>query len=399
LRPGAPIGPVPPLGLGLRPEDAVTALEAADDLRALNPAYLILHHDPRAGHNRDTLTEMLEAADAVGAEPWLEAVVTGKEDRVAAKEIAALGKVAAKLGHPFATVLVSPAPDLKCTLPGSVWPAAPDAAKLYDATRRAFPKARIGGGMFSYLTELNRKRPPVGRLDLVSFTTSPMVHAGDDRSVIETREAHPAIAASVTAISRGVPWAVGPSAIGIRDNPYGAAAKDNPDNIRQAMNGPDPRQRGLLGAAWALGYVADFAAGGAAGIALGGGTGPFGMLHSETELPEPWFDIHGGLYPMFHVLRGLARLRGAEMRTLDLPHSGALAGLAAGEEIWIANMRPEPVTVEGPGQGARAAILNAAAFARAASDPAFLDHLSNMDGPLTLDAFAVARIVRTGSET
>ena len=78
---------------------------------------------------------------------------------------------------------------------------------------------------------------------------------------------------SVRAIVGGKPYAVGPSAIGMRDNPYGQATMPNPDNIRQAMNRNDPRQRGLLAAAWSLGYFAHFAAGGARQIALGGGRG------------------------------------------------------------------------------------------------------------------------------
>src|SRR5690606_8878106 len=100
---------------------------------------------PRRGHDAATLARQVEAAVAMGAQPWLEAVVERVDDAGAAAEIAALGKLAAELGHPFATVLVSPAPDLKCTLPGSVWPPAPDAAKLYAAARAAFPDARIGG--------------------------------------------------------------------------------------------------------------------------------------------------------------------------------------------------------------------------------------------------------------
>ncbi len=304
--------------------------------------------------------------------------------------------MARALGDPFATVLVSPAPDLKCTLPGSTWPAAPDAGTLYDATRAAFPAARIGGGMFSYFTELNRKPPPTTHLDLVSFTTSPLVHAGDDLSVMETREAHAAVAASATRISEGTPWAVGPSAIGVRDNPYGASAKDNPGNVRQAMNRNDPRQRGLLGAAWALGYFADFAAGGATAIALGGTTGPFGAVAAPMDDPQPWFDDHGGVYPVFHVLRGVSRLRGARLRNLDLPAAGPLCGLAAdtaeGTEIWIAATGPGPVTVLPP-PGARVAVLDAAHVAQAAATPDFMDRMSPHDGPLELDAFAVARFV------
>ena len=79
-------------------------------------------------------------------------------------EIAALGEIVRELGSPFPVVLVSPASDLKCTLPGSPWPPCPPAVELYRAARRAFPDARVGGGMFSYFTELNRKRPPLESL-------------------------------------------------------------------------------------------------------------------------------------------------------------------------------------------------------------------------------------------
>lgn len=399
LSPGAPSGVVPPVGIGLRPEDVVAARNCANDLKSLGPAYMVLHHDPRAGHDRASLEAMLDLARVVGAKPWLEIVIESTGTDAAQVELAALGQIAAALGNPFDAVLVSPAPDLKCTLPGSVWPDAPDAAGLYAAARTAFPVSRIGGGMFSYFTELNRKRPPVGTLDLVMFTTSPMVHAGDDGSVMETRQAHAAVAASVSAISGDTPWVVGPSAIGIRDNPYGASAKDNPDNIRQAMNRNDPRQRGLLGAAWTLGYIADFATGGASAIAIGGATGPFGILSAPGNDPAPWYEEHGGLYPAFHVLRGLSKLKGAQMLELDLPASGRVAALAArvenGVEIWAANTGPDPVEVLVSGS-MRAAILDAANFATAAHTSAYLDNLADCDGTLALDGFAVARIVVEG---
>ncbi|WP_299967526.1 hypothetical protein [uncultured Roseobacter sp.] len=396
LNPGAATGPVPPLGIGLRPEDVATSADATA-LRALGPAHAVLHHDPRADHGKETLAAMLDVAGDIGAEPWLEAVVARTDDLGARAEVQALGALAADIDAPFTTVLVSPAPDLKCTLPGSVWPEAPDASALYDAARAAFPGTRIGGGMFSYFTELNRKRPPVDHLDLVSFTTSPMVHAGDDRSVMETREAHPAIVKSVSAIAGHTPWAVGPSAIGVRDNPYGAAAKSNPDNIRQAMNWNDPRQRGLLGAVWALGYFAHFASGGAAAVTLGAGTGPFGVVSAPADFPRPWFEDHGGVYPVFHVLRGLSRLRGATMRALDFAASAPVVGFAAdgemGVEIWVGNAGPDPVRIAVPGAG-RHALLDAEHFAAAAEAPDYMDHLSPVDGSrATLDGFAISRIL------
>ncbi len=389
---GPSMGRVPPLGLGLRPEDKAATRGAMTLLRDLGPAHLILHHDPRAGHDRASLSEMLDIARDMNADPWLEAVIVATDDTGAAAEVAALGRMAASLGNPFTTVLVSPASDLKCTLPGSEWPPAPDAATLYDATRGAFPDARIGGGMFSYFTELNRKRPPTGHLDVMTFTTSPLVHAGDDRSVMETREAYPAITASATRIADGTSWAVGPSAIGVRDNPYGASAKDNPANIRQAMNRNDPRQRGLLGAAWALGYFSGFAAGGASAIALGGCTGAFGAVAVSTDDPQPWFETEGIVYPVFHVLRGLARLVGADMRALDLPANGQVCGLAAGSEIWLANTGADPVCISIP-PGALAITLDAASFATASSEPGFMNIPGTVSGTLRLDSFAVARVI------
>jgi len=137
--------------------------------------------------------------------------------------------------------------------------------------------------MFSYFTALNRKRPPHELLDFVSFTTSALVHAGDDRSVTEGIESLPYVACSAEALVGGKPYAVGPSAIGMRDNPYGAKTMDNPGAVRQAMNRNDPRQRGLLGAAWNLAYFARFAYGGAEAVALGGLTGPFGVLYAKAR--------------------------------------------------------------------------------------------------------------------
>ena len=81
------------------------------------------------------------------------------------------------------------------------------------------------------------------------------------RTVTENLEALPHIIRSAAAFIHGKPYRVGPSSIGARDNPYGAAATPNPTNGRVALADMDPRQRGLLGAAWYLGYVAHMARG------------------------------------------------------------------------------------------------------------------------------------------
>ncbi|WP_374378763.1 hypothetical protein [Dongia sp.] len=389
---------LPMLGAGLDPDDIDSVLAKAVDLSKLGLNHVICHFDRRRGHDAVTLQRAAAAAKVVGAKPWLEAVIVSID--AAEAEIAALGEAVAKIGAPFETVLVSPAPDMKCTLPGSVWPPCPPFELVYRAARKAFPKARLGGGMFSYFTELNRKRPPVDLLDAVSFTTSAMVHAGDDRSVTETLQALPAIAQSAAAIAAGKPMLVGPSAIGMRDNPYGEKPKQNPDNIRQAMNWNDPRQRGLLGAAWDLGYVARFAYGGASAVTLGGLAGPFGLLYAHAAYPQPGYDGKGGLFPAFHVLRGLAALQGRELRQLDIARAGEVQGLAVttpkGTEIWLANLTGDAKTLTLDFEVSSLSRLDADNFPEAAGDPACLDRLHPAPGrDIELSAYAVLRLIVT----
>ena len=390
---GDVLGPAPALGLGLDPDDAPAALREAERLRAVGAAHLICHFDPRRGHDRATLAAAIEVARALNATPWLEAVIAEVEGFEA--EIAALGRIVAELGSPFSVVLVSPAPDLKCTLPGSVWPPCPSAAGLYRAARKAFPRSELGGGMFSYFTELNRKRPPLAELDFVSFTTSALVHAGDDRSVTEGLESLPHIARSVRAIVGDKPYAVGPSAIGMRDNPYGERTAPNPGNIRQAMNRNDPRQRGLLGAAWTLAYFAHFARGGGRQIAVGGAVGPFGLLYAPASFPQPWFDENGGLYPVYHVVRGLAGLSDAPMRAVDVSAPREIQAFAAGDDLWIVNLTGEPRDVRLVGAGAtKLARLDAETFVAATQSADALDQLQQpfAGDELALGAYACVRL-------
>ena len=131
----------------------------------------------------------------------------------------------------------------------------PSAAVIAQAARAAFPGLPLGGGMYSYFTELNRKRPPAGLHDYITHATCPIVHAADDRSVMETLECLPYIVRSTRAMTGATPYHIGPSQIGCRDNPYGASIPPNPDDRRVCLARNDPRQRGLFNAAWTLGYI------------------------------------------------------------------------------------------------------------------------------------------------
>jgi hypothetical protein len=269
---------------------------------------------------------------------------------------------------------------------------------MFRVARVAFPGVRIGGGMFSFFTELNRKRPPTTELDLISFTTAALVHAGDDHSVMEGLASLPAIAASARGIAGDLPYAVGPSAIGLRMNPYGEAPMENPRNIRQAMNRNDPRQRGLLGAAWAIGYYSQFARGGAQAIALGGTTGPFGLIHTPQRWPQPWYEEHGGVFPIFHALRGLSALSRKSMWALEISNPNAVQGVCvdgeAGRELWIANLTPEEQRIALPAPPRGMFVLDADGFGEAAAAPRLADKLTTPADASTpvLGAYALAHV-------
>ena len=181
--------------------------------------------------------------------------------------------------------------------------------------------------MFSYFTELNRKRPPLAELDFVSFTTSALVHAGDDRSVAEGLEALPHIARSVRAIVGDTPYAVGPSAIGMRDNPYGQATAPNP---RQHPAGDEPQRsaparparRGLeprLFRAFRAGRRARRSRSAAP-------SGRSGCCMRRPTIRSRGSTAHGGFFPVYHVVRGLARLA----RRADARGGDFLAARSAG---------------------------------------------------------------------
>lgn len=387
-------GTAPSVGLGLDPDNFGGTKTCISELAQLGAQHLICHFDPRRGHDAETLRDAVGIAASLGTTPWLEAVLNEVDGF--ADELSALGKVVADMGSPFPVVLISPAPDLKCTLPGSAWPLSPPPIDLFRAARGAFPEARIGGGMFSFFTELNRKRPPIGELDFVSFTTSALVHAGDDHSVMEGLESLPAIAASASVIAQGLPLAVGPSAIGMRMNPYGDAPTANPGNIRQAMNYNDPRQRGLLGAAWVTGYFARLAPSLTA-IAIGGTTGAHGLVYTPEPWPAPWYDVHGGLYPCFHVMRVLASMAGNPLCSVQLSSPNEIQAVcisrADGYDLLVANLKPQALKLTLPVVPSGVAVLNEDSFVEASRTPDFLDRLSPpTEATLRLGSFAVARI-------
>ncbi|ESY69279.1 MULTISPECIES: hypothetical protein [Mesorhizobium] len=335
---------LPDIGVVIYPQDVEATLADRPMLSKLGPQQLLLHFDPTRGHGLDALRAHARLAAACPAATTLECVVAGTSDLDA--ELAAVADMVRQAGLRLDAVAVSPSVDRQSTPPGSAWPACPLLEDVYAAARRAFPDIRLGGGMFSYFTELNRKRVPAGLLDFVTHCTCPIVHAADDLSVMQSLEALPFITRSARAIFGDKPYRIGPSTIAMRQNPYGGTTKDNFDGQRIAMANRDPRHAAQFAAAWTIGYAARVAPAGLEMLTLSGFTGPFGVLAASGEPAA-----EGSPRPIFQAISalcGLAGLAHVAAKTSDETRVLALAGRStSGETVaWLANLTADDVPVD-----------------------------------------------------
>ena len=335
---------LPDIGVIIYPDEVETALARLSTLSALGPQQLILHYDPTRGHGLDALRSFARLAAAYPAQTTLECVVAGVGDLDA--ELSAVAVMVRQAGLKLSAIAVSPSVDRQSTPPGSAWPECPPLEEVYAAARLAFPDIRLGGGMFSYFTELNRKRVPADRLDFITHCTCPIVHAADDLSIMQSLEALPVITQSARAIFGAKPYRIGPSTIPMRQNPYGGATKPNPSGQRIAMADRDPRHAGLFGAAWTIGYAARVAPTGLEMLTLSGFTGPFGVLASSGEPVA-----EGTPRPIYRAIKGLCEMAGlahVAARTSDETKVLALAGRSAsGHTVaWLTNLTANDVPVD-----------------------------------------------------
>ncbi|HEY7760412.1 MAG TPA: hypothetical protein VIA64_13420 [Burkholderiales bacterium] len=391
---------MPSVGLGMPAEEIYATLDKLDLLALAAPRLLICQFDPRQKHGKKELYGYRVLCEQIGAQCELEIVV----DSVGTfkQELAGVAELVREAGLKLSALAVCPVGDLKSVLPGGPRPPAPPLEQLYKAAREAFPGVKLGGGMFSFFTELNRKRPPVALLDFVHNGTCPIVHAADDRSVMETHEALPYQVTTARSFIGKTAYRIGPSSIGCRDNPHGKTFTPNPDNQRICLVKMDPRQRGLFGAAWTLGYLSSLAPTGVETISLGAPTGPLGIIYRKTDYKQPYYDGLGrdAVYPAFHVITGLTRAAGARLvsaTSSDHASVRCLAYRAKGATLlWLANMTAGDQTVTVAHQGASlfGVVLDESTFGKATADPRGFQRswTALSAAKLKLSAYAIATL-------
>ncbi len=280
--------------------------------------------------------------------------------------------------------------------PVGPWPDGAAPNDILDAVRQAFPKSMIGGGMLTNFTEMNRYRPDVSKCDYVTHSLTPLVHAGDDMSVLETLEALPQIFSSTDAMAKGLPYRLGLSSIGMRSNPYGAAVAQNPAQVRRTMAKIEPRHRGLFGSAFAVGVLAATYESNVEAICLGAPVGPFGLCYEPNDYPQAGYDgARRAVYPLFHVVREACLMAGhprLSIAGIGDGVSGYGALIAGAARIMMANTTDTTKEIL-LGQAASVTILDAQSFDAATASPDWLANAAQTKTEkLSLSAFSVAFI-------
>ena len=357
----AEVARMPRLGLAIAPDDAQASLRIRAALADLSPSLLHLTLSlPEQPVQWPGIAQLLSVA---GARLRL--------DLIAGVTAASLNLLAMALRDAGIT------PESVALFPGTP----PDV----KAARQAFPSSAIGGGTPHFFAQFNRM-DDVGPTDFLGFTVCPIVHSADDAAPMDGLQTLPSLLATARARYPGRALRIGPSSLGARGSPLGnQPASDG--TRRLALARRDPRTRGLFGAAWLVGHVAQAALAGADAVSVMSLRGDAGVL-DET--------VDGRLlrHPTFFVLAELARLKLFQaVRVSNATHVVALAGACDGRADWlIANLTAQAVDVT-VGGGLPARVMDAAAWQAYASGEAaspWQDLRVGHAGVLQLDAFAIA---------
>jgi hypothetical protein len=320
---------MPPIGIGVGPGTDRLDESAIEAVARLGVGWHVVALDLR---RQELLPHLMAARSlAVRAKAAIQLEILTQGDAPAEGELAEAAALCDAASLEPQAVLALPAPYLKSYQPSDTWPSIEPQAWV-DAARRAFPNATIGGGMLTNFTELNRRRPSGRLLDFISHTSTAIVHAADDDSVMQALETLPHIAGSVRAVWPDVPYRLGPSSIAMRSNPYGDGLVENTGWARIPLADRDPRLRGLFGAAWTAGFAAAIAGEGLDLLALHASHGLLGLVGEY------------GLVPAYHVVAALAAAVGCPQVSVDIARPLAALAWQTNDDIkgLVANLTAQP---------------------------------------------------------
>ena len=334
IRVGDAVGSLPRVGIEIAASDAGAPEEVHAALQSLQPGHL--HLSLSEGDDTINWAGIGALLAAANARLRLDlSVADSSQARVAIEALSAALAAARVVPESIAVF--------------------PSDQRAIDAARQAFPASAIGGGSAHFFVQLNRLEW-LGYVDFVSFTTSPIVHGAEDSAVMLSLQSLPSMVRTLHAHNPQRPIRVGPSTIAARRSPLGNQPRVD-GTRRVALAAQDPRCRGLYGAAWTLGYVAQFAnAGGVEALTLMSLLGPCGIVRcvaGERLVRHPVYFVLARLGAAARVC-GIAVSEPQRVAALALDRDGT-------RELLLANLTGEPVDIhlDGWATSTRAWVLDA----------------------------------------
>ncbi|HEX5417155.1 MAG TPA: hypothetical protein VFZ25_15935 [Chloroflexota bacterium] len=334
----SPSVPLPRLGLGVAGHGRPLSSRELNRLRALQLAHLRVDLALSEAGWEAALRRATDEADALKTSLEV-AVILSNE---APGELDALVAQLAVVKPPVATWLIFHREESSTT------------ERWIKLARRALdgriPGARIGSGTNHFFTELNRERPPVALLDLVSYSINPQVHAFDKSSLVETLEAQRWTVESARRFVGDVPLAVSPVTLKMRFNPNATTPEPDPrpDELPSQV---DPLQMSLLGAGWTLGSLKYLSESAVASATYFETTGWRGVMETDAGSPAParFRSVAGGVFPVYHILADVGDFVGGEVVPTRSSAQLLVDGLAlqkgGRKRVLLANLSHETRTV------------------------------------------------------
>jgi hypothetical protein len=181
------------------------------------------------------------------------------------------------------------------------------------------PAALIGAGTDGYFTELNRERPPVEILDLVTYSLNPQVHAFDNTTLVESLKTQAVTVASARTFVGNLPLLVSPVTLKMRSS-RGATSPEDCGDLQTTV---DVRQMSLFGAGWTLGSIKYLSESHVHSITYYETTGWRGVMETSegARLPDRFRSIAGSVFPIYHVLAAVGEFAEGETVPVQSSHS------------------------------------------------------------------------------
>ncbi len=180
--------------------------------------------------------------------------------------------------------------------------------KVVPLLRKKFPKCQIGAGTDAFFKELNDYRVPVEKIDFLTFSVNPQVHAFDLDSLTETLQAQRDVVETCKHFSDGKEVAVGPVSLHMRWNPNATTIDDKSNGPPSFTQQSDSRQVSLYGASWLMGSFKNLTESGANTITFFQTSGRHGLMANVNDPWTPEYKVPTScVYPMYLILKEILK--------------------------------------------------------------------------------------------